>query len=127
MSSATCASPVSRSRRSSWRARSKRTDRMAAALTSKQKQFLKGLAHPLAPIVRIGRGRLTDKVIEETKKSLLAHELIKVRIESDDSAERRSIAESLASAADAAIAGSVGKIVVLYREREEKPHIKLPR
>jgi len=99
---------------------------MAAALTSKQKQFLKGLAHPLAPIVRIGRGRLTDTVIAETKKSLLAHELIKVRIESDDSAERRSIAESLASAADAAIAGSVGKIVMLYREREEKPAIKLP-
>lgn len=100
---------------------------MAAALTSKQKQFLKGLAHPLAPLVRIGRGRLKDSVIEETKKSLLAHELIKVRIESDDSAERRSIAENLASAADAAIAGSVGKIVMLYREREEKPAIKLPR
>jgi len=100
---------------------------MAATLTSKQRQFLKGLAHPLAPVVRVGRGRLKDAVIEETKKSLFAHELIKVRIESDDSAERRSIAESLASAADAAIAGSVGKTVVLYREREEKPVIKLPR
>jgi RNA-binding protein len=97
------------------------------ALTSKQKQFLKGLAHPLAPVVRVGRGRLKDSVIEETKKSLHAHELIKVRIDSDDSAERRSIAESLASAVDAAVAGSVGKIVMLYREREEKPLIKLPR
>ena len=97
------------------------------ALTSKQKQFLKGLAHPLAPVVRVGRGKLKDSVIEETKKSLFAHELIKVRIESDDSAERRSIAESLAAAADAAIAGSVGKIVMLYREREEKPSIKLPK
>lgn len=98
-----------------------------AALTSKQRQFLKGLAHPLAPVVRVGRGRLTDSIIEETKKSLLAHELIKVRIESEDSAERRSIAERLAAAADAAIAGSVGKIVMLYREREEKPSIKLPK
>ena len=96
-------------------------------LTSKQRQFLKGLAHPLEPIVRVGRGKLKDSVVEETKKSLHAHELIKVRIESDDSAERRSIAENLASAADAAIAGSVGKIVMLYREREEKPSIKLPR
>lgn len=96
------------------------------ALTSKQKQFLKGLAHPLEPVVRVGRGKLKDTVIEETKKSLLAHELIKVRIESDDSAERRSIAESLASAAGAELAGSVGKIAMLYREREEKPAIKLP-
>jgi RNA-binding protein len=100
---------------------------MAEALTSKQKQFLKGLAHSLAPVVRVGRGRLTDSVIEETKKSLLAHELIKVRIETDDSAERRSIAESLASAVDATLAGSVGKIAILYREREEKPAIKLPK
>ena len=97
------------------------------ALTSKQRQFLKGLAHPLAPAVRVGRGRVTDSLIVETKKSLLAHELIKVRIDGDDSAERRAIAEKLASAADAEIAGSVGKIVVLYREREENPKIKLPK
>jgi len=96
-------------------------------LTSKQRQFLKGLAHPLEPVVRVGRGRLTDSVIEETKKSLFAHELIKVRIETDDSAERRTIAEKLASAADAQLAGSVGKIAILYREREEKPKIKLPK
>src|SRR5437868_5557532 len=97
------------------------------ALTSKQRQFLKGLAHPLAPIVRVGRGRITDSLVEETKRSLLAHELIKVRIEADDSAERRALAEKLAAAAGAEVAGSVGKIVVLYREREEKPSIKLPK
>ena len=96
-------------------------------LTSKQRQFLKGLAHPLEPIVRVGRGKLKDSVVEETKKSLVAHELIKVRIESDDSGERRTIAENLAAAADAQLVGSVGKIAMLYREREEKPSIKLPR
>jgi len=97
------------------------------ALTSKQRQYLKGLAHPLAPIVRVGRGRVTESLITETKKSLLAHELIKVRIDIDDSAERSAIAEKLAAAAEAEIAGRVGKIVILYREREEKPGIKLPK
>jgi len=96
------------------------------ALTSKQRQYLKGLAHSLAPIVRVGRGRVTDSLVNETKKSLLAHELIKVRIEIDDSEERSAIAEKLAAAAEAEIAGRVGKIVILYREREEKPSIKLP-
>ena len=28
---------------------------MKAALTGKQRQFLKGLAHPLSPVVRVGR------------------------------------------------------------------------
>jgi RNA-binding protein len=96
------------------------------ALTTKQRQFLKGLAHPLAPVVRIGRGGVRESVIDETRKSLLAHELIKVRIDSDDSTERRAQAGTLASATGAEIAGSVGKIAILYRPRDEKPTIKLP-
>jgi RNA-binding protein len=51
------------------------------ALTSKQRQFLRGLAHPIEPVVRIGRAGASPSVIEETKRSLAAHELIKVRID----------------------------------------------
>src|SRR5512140_2177054 len=54
------------------------------ALTTKQKQFLKGLAHSLAPVVRVGRGGVSESVIQETKNSLLAHELIKVRIDFEE-------------------------------------------
>ncbi len=99
---------------------------MHAVLNAKQRQFLKGLAHPLSPIVRVGKGGATAAVVAETKKSLEAHELIKVRIELDDSAERRDVAEKLAAATDAELAATIGKIAVLYREREEKPKIKLP-
>jgi RNA-binding protein len=95
-------------------------------LTPKQRQFLRGLAHSLAPIVRVGRNGVTPAVVEETKKSLLAHELIKVRLDSDEAEERRTQAESLAEEADAQIAGQVGKTALLFRQREEKPRIKLP-
>lgn len=97
-----------------------------AVLTSKQKQFLKGLAHPLAPIVRVGRGGVSDSVVAETKKSLEAHELIKVRIDADDSTLRKELAARLASSSDSQIAGMIGKTLILYRQREEKPGIKLP-
>lgn len=95
-------------------------------LTPKQRQFLKGLAHPLSPIVRVGKGGVTDSVINETKKSLHAHELIKVRIDVDESAERKALAEKLAAATDAHLAGTIGKIAILYRERDEEPEIELP-
>ena len=98
-----------------------------AVLTSKQRQFLKGLAHPLSPIVRVGKGGVTDSVVAETRKSLDSHELIKVRIEVEDSHERKAAAEQLAQATDAHLAATIGKIAVLYREREEEPEIKLPR
>ena len=97
------------------------------ALTAKQRQYLKGLAHPLAPIVRVGKGRVTPAIIVETDRSLEAHELIKVRIESDDAAERRDIATRLADETESELAGTIGKLAILYRAREEKPKIKLPR
>ncbi len=96
------------------------------ALTSKQRQFLKGLAHTLAPVVRIGRGGASTAVVEETKRSLTAHELIKVRIDTDDSTQRHPLAEELARACDAELAGSIGKLTILYRARDEEPGIKLP-
>lgn len=96
------------------------------ALTARQRQYLKGLAHALSPVVRVGKGRLSESVVAETKKALASHELIKVRIEVDEGAERRSIAAQLAEATDAHLAGTVGKIAILYREREEEPEIELP-
>ena len=96
-------------------------------LTGKQRQFLKGLAHALSPIVRVGKGGVTDSVIAETRKSLDSHELIKVRIDVDESADRKALADQLAGATDSHIAGTIGKIAILYRERDEEPEIKLPR
>ena len=95
-------------------------------LTPKQRQYLKGLAHSLAPVVRVGKAGLTNTLVEETKKSLLAHELIKVRIEEDDADRRREAAMKLGVATDSHVAGVVGKVAILYRPREEKPRIKLP-
>jgi len=95
-------------------------------LTPKQRQFLKGLAHPLSPVVRVGRNGLTPSIVDETKKSLAAHELIKVRFELDDAAERREAAEELARATQSELAATIGKLAILYRTRDEKPKIKLP-
>jgi RNA-binding protein len=97
-----------------------------AVLTPKQRKFLKGLAHPLSPFVHIGRNGVTPAVVAETKRSLEAHELIKVRIDHEDGAGRRALAEQLAKACDAELAGTVGKVGILYRQRDEKPAIKLP-
>jgi RNA-binding protein len=96
------------------------------ALTGKQRQFLRGLAHALEPVVRVGRAGASPSVIEETKRSLASHELIKVRIDNDDSSQRKELAEELAKACDAQVAGTIGKLAILYRAREEDPEIELP-
>lgn len=96
------------------------------ALTAKQRQYLKGLAHPLSPVVRVGKGGFSERVVSETRTSLEAHELIKARLEMDDAAARSETASQLAGAAGAQLVATLGKIAILYRAREEKPKIKLP-
>jgi RNA-binding protein len=98
-----------------------------SVLTSKQRQYLRGLAHPLAPVVRVGKGGVTPALIAETKKSLESHELIKVRIDVDDAEERRAIAQKLASETESYVAGTIGKVAILYRADDDEPTIKLPR
>ena len=95
-------------------------------LNSTQRKHLRGLAHSLEPVVRVGQKGLTDSILAETAKALESHELIKVRIDAEGS-ERKTLAAALAEKAEADLAGVVGKIAILYKAREEKPRIKLPK
>jgi RNA-binding protein len=95
-------------------------------LNSKQRQFLKRLAHPLSPLVRVGKAGLTPAVVEETSHALKHHELIKVRIEVEDRGQRREVMGQLVADSRAVLVGSVGKVAVLYRAREDDPGIHLP-
>src|SRR5258708_26606813 len=93
--------------------------------TPKQRQFLKGLAHSREPLIRVGRAGVSDAVVAETKKSLAAHELIKVRIDGDESPLRKSLGEALATAYDAEIASIIRKTAILIPPPDDKPTIKL--
>ena len=95
-------------------------------LNPRQRKHLKALAHNLDPVVRVGRSRVTRELVDETDRTLEAHELIKVKVDNDDSAARRALAEDLASQSTAELVGTIGKIAILYRARREKPTIKLP-
>jgi len=96
------------------------------SLTTKQRKHLRALAHELDPVVRIGKGRISDPLAAETVRSLEAHELIKVRIEADDGDVRHNLAAELADLTGSELVGTIGKIAILYREREEDPSIRLP-
>jgi RNA-binding protein len=95
-------------------------------LTAKQRQYLKGLAHGLEPVVRVGKAGATAAVVGKTVESLRAHELIKVRID-EDNPERDQVAEQLAQDAGAHLVSTIGKLAILYRRRDEDPKITLPR
>lgn len=96
-------------------------------LTGKQRKHLRGLAHSLDPRVHLGKHGLTEAVVEEVDEQLDEHELIKIKFV-DHKSSKREIADELATRLDAAVAGVVGHLAILYRpaRRPEKRQIRLP-
>ena len=98
------------------------------ALTPKQRQHLKGLAHGLQPTVQVGAAGVSDGVLEALDNALETHELVKVRIgKGPEGDERRELANELAAGARAQLCQVIGRVVVLYRARKRDPKIVLPR
>lgn len=99
---------------------------MSITLSTKQKQFLKSLAHHLNPVVMLGGNGLTEGVLAEIDNALNHHELIKVKIAGADRETKQLIIDAILRETGAAAVQSIGHILVLYRPSEEAK-ITLPR
>lgn len=95
-------------------------------LSSKQASYLKGLAHALDPVVRLGKAGLTDGALAEVDGALKAHELIKVRLEREAAIETVDLREAIESLS-ASLVGQVGRVCIVYRRHPKLPKIELPR
>jgi RNA-binding protein len=95
-------------------------------LTEKQRRHLKGLAHPLKPVILMGNSGLTPAVVSETDRALTHHELIKVRLRGLERAERDASLADLARRTGSAMVTRIGHVAVLYRPHPELPKITLP-
>ncbi|MFW5450436.1 MAG: ribosome assembly RNA-binding protein YhbY [Methylophagaceae bacterium] len=96
------------------------------AVNDKQKRYLKGLVHPLKPVVMIGNKGLTETVLAEIEKALEQHELIKIRISGQDKAERIAMLADITDKTSSNLIMSIGHVGGLYRPAQE-PTIVLPR
>ena len=99
---------------------------MSIILTNKQRQFLKGLAHHLNPVVMLGGNGLTEGVLAEIDNALNHHELIKVKIAGADREMKQLIIQAIVRETKATEVQTIGHILVLFRPSEEKK-ITLPR
>ncbi|HDY8177228.1 TPA: ribosome assembly RNA-binding protein YhbY [Vibrio vulnificus] len=95
-------------------------------LSTKQKQHLKGLAHSLKPVVLMGANGLTEAVLAEIEIALNFHELIKIKIASEDRETKLLIVDAIVRETGTEKVQVIGKTLVLYRQSEERK-IELPR
>ena len=90
---------------------------MATHLTARERAHLKARAHALEPVVHAGSAGVTDRLVAEVDRALTAHELIKIRVNSDDRADRIAIGEEICARAGATAVHRVGKVLILWRPR----------
>lgn len=95
-------------------------------LNKKQIQHLKGLAHSLKPIVLLGSNGLTEAVIAEIDYALGHHELIKIKIPTDDRETKGLIVEAICRETNATKIQLIGKTLIIFRQSDEKK-ISIPK
>ena len=100
--------------------------RPAPELSPAQRKHLRGLAHALKPVVRLGQAGASAAVVRETERALHDHELVKVKAPGGDRAARDAALAALAGATGAALVHQIGNVAVLYRPRPELPRILIP-
>lgn len=88
-------------------------------LTGKQKNYLRGIAHSLNPVVMIGGKGLTDAVMNEVELALDQHELIKIKLPSNEKSEKVAIVAQITSASNSEPVQLIGRIAVIYRASDD--------
>jgi RNA-binding protein len=94
-------------------------------LNGKAKRHLRALAHDLKPTVQIGNQGVTDGVLGAVDQALTDHELIKVRVSGED-VELDEVGARVATSTRAELVQVIGRMLVLFRRRKNKPVILLP-
>jgi RNA-binding protein len=102
---------------------------MLPQLSSQQNKFLRSLAHPLKPVILVGKNGLTDELLASVDAALAKHELIKIKfIEGKEKTAKRQMVETICHRTRCFRAGMIGHTAILYRRASQKANrkIKLP-
>ena len=95
-------------------------------MTGKQKRYLRALAHPLRPVVNLGKQGLSQETRREIEVQLLDHELIKLKVLDNCPLTKKECADELSGAKSLEVVQVTGKTLVLYCPHPDEPEIELP-
>lgn len=97
-------------------------------LDKQQLRFLRTRAHALKPVVRVGARGITPALLAELEQALDAHQLLKLKIDAIERAERDGVVAELVRRSGAELVQRIGKVAVLYRANpEHRRALELPR
>jgi RNA-binding protein len=95
-------------------------------MTGKQKRHLRALAHPLKPLVNLGKLGLSPETRREIEFQLLDHELIKCKVLDSCPLSKKEFAEEISNQTEIEVIQVIGKTLVLFSPLPEDSKIKFP-
>ena len=93
-------------------------------MTGRQKRHLRALAHPLKPIVNLGKQGLSSETKREIESQLLDHELIKCKVLDSCPLSKKECAEEISTMTEIEVVQIIGKTLILFSPHPEDPKIK---
>lgn len=94
-------------------------------ITSKQRAQLRGLAQNMETVLQIGKGGVTEAVIESANNVLRARELIKCKVLENSMLTAREACDALCEACKADPVQVIGTKFVIFRRNPQNPVIEL--
>lgn len=94
------------------------------SLSREQRREYRAIAHNLKPVIIVGDKGLTENLQGELERALTDHELIKIKVASQDREARQEAINALCEFSGAEVVQTIGKIAVIMR-RAKKPNPKL--
>jgi len=92
-------------------------------LDNKTLRRYRSIGHHLNPVVIVANS-LSDNVLAEIDRALSDHELIKVRVVTEDRDSKRAVIDEICKISGAELVQVIGKIALIYRKADQlKAHL----
>ena len=93
------------------------------SLDNKQQKQFRSIGHHLSPVVIISNG-LNDNINSEIDRALNDHELIKIKVYSNDREEKKALVQSICKSRSAELIQLIGHVALIYKPAKN-PNPKL--
>lgn len=94
-------------------------------MTGKERAGLRAMANTIQPIFQIGKGGISDAMVEQIGLALDARELIKITVLETADVDAREAITQLCEALGAEPVQCIGRKITIYRRNEKEPKINL--
>ena len=93
-------------------------------LTSKQRSTLRGIASKYETILQVGKGGISEALVQQVKDALRKRELIKMRVLDNCPLDAREAAEELSEKTESDVVQVIGSRFVLFLRNPKEPVVQ---